>query len=187
MSSGVASRFLDILGSDQGVSVKRIVVAALLAAILAVPAYFIYPWQGVAVHAAAAVLGLLAGHVAAGRRIASYEAGLRGSWAEWMRLAASSESVAEIHRKATSRSSRNHPYWLAALLTFLWSLEILLLVVALGDSRSAAFSIPVLALNGMLTGTLLGYHLRMRSWTLAFRASVGEMVASGEIGLWGAL
>ncbi len=160
-------------------------MAVALALALAAPAYYIFPWQGVVVHFGAAVLGLLVGHLWAAGKARRYEASLRGTWAQWMRFAVSCETVAEVHRKVEGRSGRNRVYLAAAGLTFLWALEVALLFLAFQDTAEAAFALPVLALNGLLSGALAGHALRMASWTRTFRASMAELVESGEVGVWG--
>lgn len=182
---GVGSQFLEMLGSDQRSALKRALVAAAFAAALAVPAYALAPWEGLVVHAGGAVLGLVGGHLAASGRARAFEASLKGSWSQWMRYAVSCESVAEVHRKVRGRSGRNLAYLLAATLTLLWGLEVALLAVAFQDETSLALAVPVLLANGAAAGALVGYNLRMKTWTRTLRASVSEMVDAGELGVWG--
>ena len=182
---GVSSHFVDLLAKDERSARSRVLLAVLVALGLAVPAYFLYPWQGVVVHFGAAVMGLLLGHALVGRRVRAYESSLRESWAAWMRLAPGSETVREVHRRVLEKTVHIQPYAQAAVLTILWALELVLLMVALGNETSAVLALPVLGLNGILAGALLSYYVRLRSWTREFRESVSEMVDAGEIGVWG--
>jgi hypothetical protein len=179
---------MDLLGADRTAARRQATVMAVLAVLLAVPAYLLAsPWQGPAVHVLAALFGVLLGLVAARRRAGAFEASLRAGWTQWMRFSVASDSVPEIHRRVSGRSSRNLPYRFAVALLVAWALELLLLVIALRGETSLATSLPVLAYNGLLAGTLFGYFLHRGRWTREFGESVKELVESGEIGLWGVL
>lgn len=160
-----------------------LVVAVLLAA----PAYFLMPWEGLAAHGLAVLAGLLGGHIWSRRRVALYEASLRGTWKSWMRWSVASESVPETYRRVIGRSVRNVPYWMAAGLTTLWVLEVGLLVLAFQDTQAPWVALPVIALNGILPGVLITHYAQMRRWLHEFADSVSDMVQTGEIGVWGVL
>ncbi|MCA1820080.1 MAG: hypothetical protein LC620_08565, partial [Halobacteriales archaeon] len=79
MAAGVASQFLEILAGDQRAARKRVAVLAVLAALLSVPAWLLWtPWQGLAIHAVALVVGCGAGLLAGRSMVQRYEASIRG-------------------------------------------------------------------------------------------------------------
>lgn len=187
MPRGVAHEFLDILGNDRKVAVRRITLLAVVAVLLAGPAWYLAEWIGVAVHVGAVVVGLLAGFLAGQVRYEGrFTVALMDHWREWMAQAPGSESVAEVARRTTRRSGRNRPLWYALVFTVLWALEVLLLVIAFQeDPASLAYAAPVLALNGLAAGGVLGYHARGLRWCITLRDSLDEMVRDGEMGVWG--
>jgi hypothetical protein len=185
--AGVATHFLDVLAADQRSARARSAFAAVLVAGMAVPAWFLFPWEGVAVHFAAAFVGVVAGVLFARSRTRRYEASIRTTWTQWMRFAVSAESVAEVHRKVRGRPGRNLPYIYAAVLFGVWGLEVGLLVLAFLEDAPAELAAPVIALNGLLAGFLLGHFLVTARWFAGFRRSVSELVDSGEIGMWGVM
>ncbi|HEX2065477.1 MAG TPA: hypothetical protein VHI93_01560 [Candidatus Thermoplasmatota archaeon] len=188
MPPGVASHFLQILAGDQRSARGKAMLAAALALLWAAFAWLLGGWGGVLVHAAAASGGVLLGLLAARTAVRRYEASIRGTWTQWMRFAVAAETVPEIHRKVRGRQGRNLPILYASVLTLLVGTEAILLVVAFLDKQpSLALSWPVLALNGLLFGGLLGYFLHTAAWYGTFRATVAEMVDSGEMGGWGVL
>lgn len=178
---------MDLLGSDRATCRRRAVVLLVVTAFLAVPAYFILPWVGLALHALGALAGLLAGSLVSRRRTATYESSLRATWKSWMRWSAACESVPEVHRRVTGKSARNLPWWTAALLTLLWALEVGLLLMAFANEGSLAWAAPVLVLNGALPALFAAHFLRLRSWLADLGESLSDLVQSGEIGVWGVL
>ena len=186
-SGGVASHFVHLLDADTRACRRRAVVLLVVTLALALPAYLLYPWQGLLVHAVAVVVGLLVGQVFSRRRTAAYEASLRGTWKSWMRFAVASESVPELYRRVQGKGHRNLPWLAAAGLTALWALEVGLLLLAFQKTDPSASAFPVIALNGLLPALLLVHYLRLGRWMRGFAASVTELVDSGEIGVWGVL
>ena len=151
-------------------------------------AYVLIPgWQGVATHAGALAVGVLAGILTGRSRIRRYEQSIRGTWTQWMRYAMAADSLPEIFRKVRGRSGRNLPILYAAILTVVWGAEVGLIVLAVAGSQSAgiAFAGPVLAFNGLLAGVLVGHFAVIGRWMTTFGASVTELVQSGEINVWG--
>lgn len=187
MPSGVASHFLDILGADRRACRTRAVVGGVLGVVFLGLAHLLMPLVGMAVHAGAYLVGALLGVLAGRMRVRKYEASIRGTWTQWMRYAPAAESVAELHRKVHGRSGRNLPYLYAAVLFVFWGVEATLVVLALlrDAGPTAVLSVPAIAFNGLLAGVILGHGLTLARWIATFRASVTEMVESGEINVWG--
>lgn len=178
---------MDLLGSDRRTAGRRGVTLLVVTLLLAVPAYFIAPWQGLVVHALGAVAGLILGNLASRRRVHRYEASLRGTWKAWMRWSAACESVPEVHRRVMGKSGRNLPWWTAALLTALWALEVGLLALAFANEGSLAWAIPVLALNGLVPAAFAAHYVHLKGWVAELGESLSDLVKSGEIGVWGVL
>lgn len=186
-SGGVASHFMQLLGSDRATCRRRGVTLLVVTALLAIPAYFILPWLGLALHALGAVAGLVVGSLATRRRTQAFETSLRGTWKAWMRWSAACESVPEVHRRVAGKSSRNLPWWTAALLTLLWALEVGLLMLAFYNEGSLAWAAPVLLLNGLVPALFAAYFLRLRGWLEDLAQSLSDLVQDGELGVWGVL
>lgn len=186
-TGGVASHFVQLLDADVRLSGRRATILLAVLLLLAVPAYLIYPWQGLLVHAVAALVGLLAGQVWSRRRVKDYEASLRGTWKTWMRHSVAAESMPELYLRVQGKSIRNRPWLAAAGLTFLWAVEVGLLVLAFQDTDPTAWAFPVLALNGLVPAFLFVHYAHLRGWIRGFSASVRDLVDSGEIGVWGVL
>ncbi|MFO1534860.1 MAG: hypothetical protein ABR586_04280 [Thermoplasmatota archaeon] len=184
----MASHFLQILAGDQRSARGKVVLAGVLALLWSAFAWMLGGWGGVLVHLGATLAGIGLGWLAARSAVRRYESSIRGTWTQWMRFAVAAETVPEIHRKVRGRQGRNLPALYAAVLTLIVGLEAILLVVAfLKQGPGLALSWPVLTLNGLLLGGLLGYFSHVASWYGTFRATVAEMVDSGEIGVWGVL
>jgi membrane associated rhomboid family serine protease len=183
----VASHFLQILAADQRSARSKVLLLAFLALALLAPALFLAGWGGLWVHAGATAAGILAGLLLGRTVVRRYEASIRGTWTQWMRFAVAAETVPEIHRKVRGRQGRNLPIAYAGALTLIWGLEAIFLVLAFQQRQHLALAAPVIALNGLLAGGLLGYFLLVGRWYGTFRDTVREMVDSGEIGVWGVL
>jgi hypothetical protein len=183
----VASHFVQLLDADVRIGSRRTWVLLTVTLLLAVPAYLLYPWQGLLVHAVAALVGFLGGQLYTRRRVEGYEASLRASWKAWMRHSVAAESVPELYRRVRGKTVRNRPWVAAAALTFLWAVEVGLLALAFQDSDPTVWAFPVIALNGVVPAFLCVHSARVRGWTKDFAASVTDRIASGEIGVWGVL
>jgi ABC-type Na+ efflux pump permease subunit len=184
----VASHFLQILAGDQRSARGKVLLVALLALLWSGFAWLLGGWWGILVHVGATAAGTVLGLLAARSTVRRYEASIRGTWTQWMRFAVAAETVPEIHRKLRGRQGRNLPVLYAAVLLLIVGLEAILLVVAfLNDQASLGLAWPVIVLNGLLLGGLLGYFQHTSAWYGTFRATVAEMVDSGEIGVWGVL
>lgn len=182
---GVAKEFLSLLEGHQRLAVRQVAVLGAVAVLLLGPAYYMAPPWGLATSAAAVLVGAAAGLLWAQRRTRRYEDSLRGSWTAWMRNAVASDTVPELHRRVRGRRGAVLPYLWAAALTALWAVEVLLLVLALNDETAVAWAHAAAGANGLVVGLLLGNALRTWRWTRAFRDSLGDMLAAGEVGLWG--
>lgn len=199
-SAGVASHFVDLLASDQLTARRRATTLAVVAAVLAIPAYAVagaagdglldpgrLAFLGLAAHALAVLAGLIAGNLVTRRRVLAYESSLRSTWKAWMRWSAACESVPEVHRRVTGARQRNVPWWTAALLTVLWALEVALLVLAFANEGSLAWALPVIALNGLIPAAFAAHFLRLKGWERDLQDSLADLVKEGELGVWGVL
>jgi hypothetical protein len=184
---GVASHFLQVLAGDQRSARGKVLLCAGLALLFLGLAYLLGGLGGMGVHVVAVLVGLALGLAVARAQVRRYETSIRGTWTQWMRFAVAAETVPEIHRKVRGRQGRNLPFAYAAVLTLVWGTEALLLILAFTGSQSLALASPVIALNGLLAGGLLGYFVHVSRWYGTFRATVAEMVDSGEIGVWGVM
>ena len=191
MPPGVASHFLQILAGDQRSARGKVLLSGVLAVVFLGLALFLGGPSGMLVHLGAVAVGLLVGLAVARSTVRRYESSIRGTWTQWMRFAVAAETVPEIHRKVRGRQGRNLPFVYAGVLFAVWGLEAVLLVLAFVNKSDGAANLvlasPIIALNGLLAGGLLGYFLHVARWFGTFRATVAEMVDSGEIGVWGVL
>jgi len=158
-----------------------------LAVLLFAPAWFITsPW-GLAVHAGALLVGAGGGLLLARARSRKFEASIRDGWSNWMRFAVACESVADIHRRIGGGGTQNRAALHAIFLTILWSAEVAFLALAFGGESSLLLGSPAIALLGMVTGGMLAAALQYQLWLRGLEQSVGELVDSGELGVWGVL
>lgn len=187
MPPGVASHFLQVLAGDQRSARGKTLLSLVLALLFLGLAFALGGWGGALVHLVSLALGFVLGLLAARSQVRRYETSIRGTWTQWMRFAVAAETVPEIHRKVRGRQGRNLPFVYAGVLTLLWGMEAGLLVLAFTGNSSLGLASPVIALNGLLAGGLFGYFVHVRRWYGTFRATVAEMVDSGEIGVWGVM
>lgn len=187
MPRGVGKDFMDLLQGCQSTERTRVIVLFVVGLLLGGPAFFLWQPLGVVVHYGALLVGLSLGYLVGMRTSRRYEDSLRGTWNQWMRLAPACETVQELARKVRGGSGVGRTAWIAAFLTLLWAAELGLLVLAFMGTGAMAFSLPVIVANGLLVGLIAGYHIRLLSWTRAFRRSLDDMVQAGEIGVWGAV
>lgn len=178
---------MDLLGADRATAGRRALVLFVVAVLLLLPAWFIGGLAGLGVHLLGAVLGLVVGNLASRRKVRAYETSLRGTWKSWMRWSAACESVPEVHRRVLGKSGRNLPWWTAALLAALWALELGLLALAFANEGRLAYAIPVLALNGLVPAAFAAHYAHLKGWVRELGESLGDLVKSGEIGVWGVL
>ena len=185
MARGVSKDFINLLFDDALSSRTRIIVASvLLAVLLALGLVAWFPWGG-AVHVGASAVGFLLGWWFAAGAVGRYEASIRGEWNRWMELAPACDTVSEVGRKVKGRRAAARAYVVAAVLTALWALEVVLLFLAFDNADTAWFAAIVIAANGVFAGVLLGHQVRVMTWTKGFATSLAEMVRDGELGVWG--
>jgi hypothetical protein len=186
-TGGVASHFVQMLRGDRRHLRRRVVVLLVVAALLAAPAYFLWPWQGLLVHAIALLAGFLAGHLATRKKTRTYESSLRASWNSWMKYAVACESLTDVHRRVGGRRLAWRPAAMAGWLTVLWAVEVILLAIAFQEEAAAVLAAPVILLNGGLVGFLFAQDRLLAAWTSELEDSVEDLVASGELGVWGVI
>lgn len=186
VARGVGKDFLQLLQGEMRSGKARITTLLTIGAILAIPAWLIWPIYGAIVHFGALFVGIGVGMLWGNATSRSYEDSLRGTWNRWMQLAPACDNVPELARKVRGRSNGFRNAWIAAGLTLAWSSELLLVILAFVDFSSVAFGLPVLIANGLVAGLFTGYQVRLLSWTRSFKAHLGEMVRDGELGVWGA-
>lgn len=183
---GVATRFLGIVAADVQSARSRFIAAAVLSVLLFVPAALLAPvWPGPVVHAVLLAGGFALGLWLASRQSRTYEASMRHTWTQWMRFSVSGESIAEIHRKVRGQSHRNQAVLYAAVLTLIWGAEALLLVLAFLYQAKPELALPFVAATALLAGGITGYAFAMHKWFKQLSGSVDELLASGEVGIWG--
>ncbi len=186
MPRGVGKDFMQLLEGEQRSTRARAITLLIVGVLLFIPAFLIWPpYAGVGVHAAAWVVGIGIGLILGARQATRYEDSLRGSWNRWMDLAPACDTIPELARKVRGARQTFQVAWIAAGLTLLWSMELLLVVMAFIDYNNGWFSLPILIINGGLAGLVAGQHVRLLSWTRSFHKSLQEMVQDGEVGVWG--
>ncbi len=175
-----------ILDGETRSARARIAVLGTLAVLMLIPAFLLAPPLGLLAHLAAVLIGLIGGSLwgwATYER--RYQTGLVALWKDWMEAASGSETLAECHRKVMGRSGRNLPWLYGAGLTVFWTAEIGLLMLAIVGASNPLVALPVIVANGLLIGAVLGHSLKGMRWSRSLGDATGEMVASGEVGLWG--
>jgi hypothetical protein len=182
---GVAKGFLRILDDDRRTATRRTWVAAILLAVLTVPAWFLAPPWGPLVHIGAAAAGVGIGLLVVGAVHGRYERSLTDQWEEWMTQARDATCVPAVGRAVRDRGRGGVVTLLVLGILLLWFAEVGTLWYAFTDAESLLRALPALLLNGLAAGSLLGYVVRRGRWSRTFRASINEMVADGELGVWG--
>ncbi len=186
MAQGIAGNLLQIVAADRRTMTRRVVVTGILLPILIVPAAVMAAAWGAVTHLLAAGIGAALGAFWAQRRYAdTYTHSLQNNWNAWMKYAISCTSIPEVHHKVIGRNTHNRVFLMAAGLTALWSLELLLFAAAFAVDLSGNVTLPVIAVNALLIGAILGASLKAQVWYKEFDGSVRELVQSGEIGVWG--
>lgn len=185
MARGVSKDFIDLLFDDALSARGRIIVSAIVLAVLAALGTIMWlPW-GLGVHIAATGLGFGLGWLLAAKRVDVHEASLRSHWNEWMRLAPACDTVADVGHKVAGQRIANRAYAIAAILTLLWVAELIALALYFTDTASAVLSAIVISANGLVAGALLGHQIRLMTWTRTFARSLAEMMRDGELAVWG--
>jgi hypothetical protein len=187
---GVSQDFLRILEADARAGIRRIWTLGVLALLLFAPAWYLADregtaWWGLVLHAVALGLAVGAGLLWGQRRLRAYEESLRSAWRDWMDYSLACETIPDLYARARGRSRRNVAVLAAVVLFILWALELWVLTMALMEEPSRWWAFAAVAGNAALAGALAGMHIRIWRWTRGFRNSLGDMMASGELGMWG--
>lgn len=187
MPRGVSDQFLRILKNERKASVR----ALALVAALSLAAYFMAeltdePFFGRVVLLCAVLLlcGVGLGVLWGRHRTNAYNESLRASWNAWMRMSISCASVHEV-----ARHVRNAPPsprlagvgWAVLLVVNAVLFAILWSEVAWGPALGAA----VTAANGLVLGGVAGEALWSLRWTRDFSRALDDLMAEGQVGLWG--
>ncbi len=184
MARGVSKDFINLLFDDANSSRSRVIVSAVILAVLTgLAAYLWLPW-GLAVHGGAVLVGLGMGWLIGNGAVGRFEGSIRGEWNKWMQLSPACDTVSEVGRKVKGRRAANRAYVIAAVLTLLWAAELLMVAFAFDGQTGWPIAVAIGA-NGVFAGALLGHQLRLMTWTKGFATSLAEMVRDGELGVWG--
>lgn len=187
MPRGVNDHFLTILKNERKGALRAVLTALALAPV----AYFMAELTDLALAgvvvwlaAGALALGVALGLLWARHRTNRYNESLRLTWNQWMRMSMSSTRVAEVARQVQDKPPRRAP-WGAA-----WGLMVVLngaLFAALWAEVAwgLEFGAVVTALNGVTLGALAGYAAWHWRWAGQFSKALDELVAEGQVGLWG--
>lgn len=184
MARGVNEHFLHLVLADRDTYRNWTILTAVLTIALFAPAYFLYPWLGVAGHAIAVAIGVGVGALIAISVVRKREASLAVDWNGWMASSVGKESIGATWRAMRGYTSRNIIIWAAMIGASFWTLQVILVLLALNEP-SALQAFPFIAVNGITAGLFLGLLLRLRAWLKQFASSLEEMVEEGEIGVWG--
>ena len=74
--------------------------------------------------------------------------------------------------------------WILAFLA-LWIAETFLVLVAESAPQGVAEALPFAIVNGLFAGALLMAVSLRTGWAKGLRASLDDMIADGELGVWG--
>lgn len=187
MPRGVTDQFLRILDNERKASTRT----ALAMLVLFLFAYGMAeltdrPLFGRVVILAIGALcaGLVLGGVLAWRRTEKYNASLRDAWNAWMRMSLSSSRVDEVARRVAEKG-RPWPVagvgWAALFLANAVVFATLWMELAWAPTLGAL----VAAANGLVLGALAGAAIWAHRWARQFHKALDELVAEGQVGLWG--
>ncbi len=164
---------------------RRIITLSIIGAVLALPAWYVAPTWGLVTHGATLAVGALAGWLVARTRRGAMEESLRARWRDWNRLSIAGGSLGELHRRVKGRRGDNRAFVLAAVLTAVWALELLVFTLALMDTTSLWWSHVAISINALIIMVLLMDAVHLFRWSRALASSIRSMVREGEIGVWG--
>lgn len=187
MPRGVTDQFLKILDNEKRTSLK----SALAMLALFVLAYFLAeltdePLLGrvVLLAGVSLILGIGGGLALAWRRTQKYNESLRDSWNAWMRMSLSSTRVADVARQVEEKGPRlplAGVLWGALFLANALAFALLWVEAAYGFTAGAA----VTTLNGLVLGGIVGSAVWNLRWAGQFHKALDELMADGELGVWG--
>lgn len=187
MPRGVTDQFLRILRAQRRTDVRTAVAMAGLAVL----AYFMAELTDRPRFGQVVLLTLLcialgaAGGLAWGRhKTKRYNDSLRDAWNAWMRMSLSCTSVDEV--AAHVHEKRRIPALAGAGWGALLVANALLFVFLWTETTFAyALGIGVAATNGLVLGFVAGEAIWSARWTAQFAKALDEMLAAGQIGIWG--
>lgn len=187
MPRGVTDHFLQILRRERKTGIRTALAMTGLFGF----AYFMAemtdgPLLGRVVLLAfvALALGVAAG-LAWGRfRTRQYNDSLRDSWNAWMRMSLACSSVDEVARHVANKG-RAPPIAGAGWGALFLANALLFIFLWIEASFATVFGVMVTTANGLTLGVLLGdavWHVR---WTAEFSKALDELIAQGQVGMWG--
>lgn len=187
MPRGVTDQFLRILQRERSTSVRT----ALSMLGLFFFAYFMAeltdgPLLGAVVVLALvmAIVGLAVGVLWGRHRTERYNDSIRASWNAWMRMSLSCASVEEVARHVANRP-RAPPVagvgWAALFLAN----ALLFVLLWFEASFAVVFGVMVTTANGLVLGALAGNALWSLRWIAQFSKAIDELIAQGQLGMWG--
>ena len=187
MPRGVSDQFLRILKNEKKGALRACIAAGALAPV----AYFMaeltdQPLYGGVVLLAFLFLvaGAALGVLYARHRTAQYNESLRLSWNAWMRMSLSCNRVDEVARHvAQKRDAR--ALWNAGWALLLVLNAVLFAVLWFEVAWATAYGAIVTATNGLVLGGLAGHAVWHWRWTNQFAKALDELIADGQVGLWG--
>lgn len=187
MPRGVTDQFLKILDNERRSSLRT---AAVMGA-LAVFAYFMaeltdQPLFGLVVWLAlgALVAGVVAGGALAWRRTETYNASIRDAWNQWMRMSLSCSRVDEVARHVQEKGRRAPVSGVAWSALFLAN-AVLFAALWTEAAWASTFGVMVTTTNGLVLGALLGEAAWNLRWSTQFHRALDELMAEGQLGVWG--
>lgn len=189
MPRGVTDQFLQILRDERKTSVRTALTMTGLFGL----AYFMAeladkPLLGrvVILSFIALAVGLVAGLLYARHRTEAYNHSLRESWNAWMRMSLSCRSVDEVARHVAHKAPAPPLAGVGWGVLFMANaLLFALLWIEAGAADVAG--VLVTGVNGVVLGALIGHSLWSLRWTSQFSKALDDLVAQGQVGLWGEL
>lgn len=187
MPRGVTDQFLRILHHERKSSVRTTLAMGGLSAF----AYFMAeltdgPVLGLVVILAFAALGvgLVAGGLWGRHRTARYNESIRTHWNAWMRMSLSCASVDELARHVANKPRAPGVSGVGWATLFLAN-ALLFLFLWFDLSFALVFGVMVTTANGLVLGGLAGNALWNLWWTGRFSRALDDLIAQGQLGMWG--
>lgn len=187
MPRGVSEHFIRILRNEAQASLRN----ALLLLLFLPPAYFMAeladpPLIGTVVRAAALslLLGLGIGALFAANRNRHYNDSLLRQWNTWQRMSAQHARLHDLAR-AVHQKGRGFP-WRSVLAALFLILNALLFALLWLDAPLAGPLGHLIApANTLVVGVLVGAGLSTQNWARKTRRAIDDLLAEGQISMWG--